>query len=140
MSACLLSLAFFLQFIASTHCRLVQYHITPSPDILCLQNPCLTLSQFAANTSSYTGQETNVSLIFFSGNHILDSALSLSFVNNISMTSQGKEPTLIQCISEHEKLVIDDTAFASIKVFILLAVEVTKSPISKSLLLKTPSS
>ena len=90
----------------------VHYHITPSPDIPCPINPCLTLSQFAANSSNYTG---HVSLIFLPGNHTLNRELILSGAHNFSMESQVNEMVTIECLSQSGRFIVYDTTFAAIK-------------------------
>ena len=59
MGSHLLSLVFLSVCIAFTNGR-VELFITPSMNGSCPQDPCLTLSQFAADSSNYTGNETNI--------------------------------------------------------------------------------
>ena len=87
------------------------HYITPSPDIPCPEDPCLTLSQFAANSSKYTGQ---LSLIFLPGNHTLNRELVLSGADNVSMKSQQNE-TVIECTSANERFIVNETTSAAIK-------------------------
>ena len=90
------------------------HYITPSPDIPCPKNPCLTLSQFAADSSKYSGQ---ISLFFLPGNHTLNRELILSGADNFSMEQllQGNETVLIECLSLNERFIVDETTFATIK-------------------------
>ena len=88
------------------------HYITPSPDIPCPKDPCITLSQFAANSSKYTGQ---ISLIFLPGNHTLNRELILSGASNFSIESQKNETVMIECMSPNERFVINETTFATIK-------------------------
>ena len=91
------------------------HHITPSLDGPCPQNTsCLTLSQFAAN-SSYN--ETNISLLFLPGNHTLDRELMLTHGNNFSMTKDGldNETVYVKCSSQSARFCISDTISATIK-------------------------
>lgn len=62
------------------------YHITPSPRDPCLEEPCLTLSQFAANPSHYISSGSTT-LIFQPGNHSLSNTLNISNVQNFSLDS-----------------------------------------------------
>lgn len=64
------------------------YYIT-SPNIPCPNNPCFTLSEFAAvsNILSVNESKTNLSLIFFPENHNLDGQVSLNHVRNFIMTT-----------------------------------------------------
>ena len=86
--------------------------VTPSPDIPCPEDPCLTLSQFAANSSKYSGK---LSLIFLPGNHTLNRELVLSGADNFSMESQGNEMVTIECSSQYERFIVNKTTFATIK-------------------------
>ena len=98
-----------------TYCK-VHYYITPSLDVSCPQDPCLTLSQFAANSSSYHGNETNMLLFFLPGNHSLDRELSLAHADNFSMTKDAHyETVFVECVSESERFDISETTFVSIK-------------------------
>ena len=59
MGTHLLKLVFLLVYSAFTNGG-VELYITPSVDSSCPQDPCLTLSQFAADPSNYTGNEINI--------------------------------------------------------------------------------
>ena len=92
------------------------HYITPSPNVSCPQEEsCLTLSQFAANSSSY--HETNISLLFLPGSHSLDRELSLTYVDIFSMTkdAQENETVFIECTSQSGRFDINETTFASIR-------------------------
>ena len=77
-------LALFLTY-SGTDCLV--YNILLSPSDPCPTQPCLTLSQFASDTSSYL--QSNTTLIFQPGNHSLGSKLrvggilSLQFLKSI---------------------------------------------------------
>ena len=106
-------LLLFLLVYADTVYSKVHY-ITPSLDAPCPQNSsCLTLSQFAAN-SSYI--ETDTSLLFLPGNHTLDRELLLAQVNNFSMTKDGvgNETIFVECSTRSGRFHISETAFVSI--------------------------
>ena len=64
-----------------------KYHIIPSVSDFCPEDPCLTLSQFADNSSIYT--DSNTTLIFTSGTHSFntESLVSIEHVDTISMFS-----------------------------------------------------
>ena len=111
MSDHLLTLLFLLVGAVSAQSE-VHYYIKPSPDIPCPKDPCLTLSQFAANASNCTG---NVSLIFLPGNHSLDSMLKVSGAVNFSMKSRDNELVTVECKSQSGRFVVYETTFASIK-------------------------
>ena len=89
----------------------ISYYITPLPDISCSQDPCLTLSQLAAKSID---NQSNVLLIFLSGNHSLDRELTLSGAHKFSMESLADEPVLIECRNQSDRLVVSETKFASI--------------------------
>ena len=97
----------------------VHYYIILSLNVPCPQDPCLTLSQFAADSSSYLGNETNISLLFLPGNHSLNRELSLSHADNFSITkdigSRGNGTVFVECGSQSGRFNISETTFASIK-------------------------
>ena len=103
----------FLLVYADTVFSKVHY-ITPSLDGPCPQNSsCLTLSQFAAD-SSYI--ETDTSLLFLPGNHTLDRELLLAQVNHFSMTKDGvgNETVLLECSTYSGRFHISETTSVSI--------------------------
>ena len=61
-------------------------YITPSTSDLCTSQ-CLTISELAANTSSYIS--SNTTLVFTAGTHHLTADLTVSDVNNVFITSNG---------------------------------------------------
>ncbi len=104
----------------STYRKSVQYQVRPSVNISdhCSAGYlCLTLAQFAANSTSYLSNEINISLYFLPGNHSLNGELSLSRVDNFSMTmgigSYGA--VFIECDSQLGRFDISDTTFVTIK-------------------------
>ena len=96
------------------------HYITPcnheSLDSPCPQNAssCLTLSQFAANSSH---NETHVSLLFLPGHHTLDQQLLLAHGHNFSMNKYTKdnETVFVECISRLGRFDISETISVSIK-------------------------
>ena len=107
-----LILVFLLAPFKCTHSEL-QYYVTPSPVIPCPQEPCITLSQFAANSRSYGG---TIPLLFLPGHHSLDKALVLSHIGHFSMESQNREQTVVvSCITQTARITINETTIASIK-------------------------
>ena len=117
MDSHLISLVFLLlQFADSVYCQDVNfYFITPSLDIPCPQNPCLTLSQFAASDNQ--SDTLNISLIFLPGNHSLDTELSLSHVDHFTMTkiTQDDETAFVECDGQFGSINISETTFASLR-------------------------
>ena len=111
MSSTLLTLVFLLVGAVSAQSE-VSYYITPSLDNPCPKDPCLILSQFAANSNNYTG---HISLIFLPGNHTLNRELILSGVDNFSMESQDNETVMIKCPSQSERFIVNETTSAAIK-------------------------
>lgn len=84
------------------------YSITPSPSDPCTTEHCLTLSQFAANSSNYLANDTT--LIFAPGNHSLDSELIIENAHSLSMFSEpGSSQThpVIVC-SQHARFDLND--------------------------------
>lgn len=105
----------------------IHYYITPSQSDSCIRDSsCLTLSQFAANSSKYDQfndivNETEISLILLTGNgsHSLDTELSVVHKVKFSMYAgtnrQGNKSEIIQCVTPSGRFIIKDTVFASIK-------------------------
>ena len=111
-------LLLFLFVYADSAYSQVHYYITPSlPNVPCPQDPCLTLSQFAADSTSYFGNETNISLSFLPGNHSLDRELSLSCADNFSMAKDigGNGIVFIECGSQSGRFDISETTFVTIQ-------------------------
>ena len=95
------------------------YYITPSVDSLCPQHSfCLSLSQFAANSSSYFGHDrVNLSLFFLPGNHILDTEFTLAGGDILSMTKvvELNGTVHVKCVNGSGRFNIRETLSASIK-------------------------
>ena len=107
-------LLFLLAYADFTYSKV--HYITPSLDSPCPQyaSSCLTLSQFAANSSH---NETDLSLLFLSGYHTLDQELLLAHGHNFSMSKYGKdnETVCVECNSQLGRFDISDTTYVSIK-------------------------
>ena len=74
------------------------YYITTNSADLCIMQPCLTLSQFAAISSH--SLHSNTTLVFFPGTHHLSNVnLILSSMDNFVMKSESSTAQ-IKCISE----------------------------------------
>ena len=67
-------------------------YITPSTSDLCTSQ-CLTISELAANTSSYIS--SNTTLVFTAGTHHLTADLTVSDVSNVSITSIGSHAAIV---------------------------------------------
>ena len=87
------------------------YYIKASYNDTCPRSSCLTLNEFAATPSS---ERLNESLVFMSGEHILDQEVSLSNIDNISMTSDDGA-TNLHCLSPTGRFTITRTSYVSIK-------------------------
>ena len=76
-----------LLFASVTTSNANYYHILSSANDSdsCLQDHCLTLSQFAGNSSLYNVYNRNITLLFHPGNHSLAVELSVAAARNISM-------------------------------------------------------
>ena len=107
-------LLFLLAYADFTYSKV--HYITPSLDSPCPQyaSPCLTLSQFAANSSD---NETDLSLLFLPGNHTLDQELLLVHGHNFSMSKCAKdnETVFVKCNSQLGRFDISETTYVSIK-------------------------
>ena len=92
------------------------HYIRPSLDSPCPQNAssCLTLSQFAANSSH---NETDMSLLFLPGNHTLDRELLLAQGHKFSMSKYAKdnECVFVECISQLGRFDVSEATSVSIK-------------------------
>ena len=64
-----------------------EYYIIPSPSDQCTTEHCLTLTQFAVNSSYYLTSDTT--LIFAPGNHSLESKFIVENVQSFSMFSES---------------------------------------------------
>ena len=71
------------------------YHIKSSQDQACPSDneSCLTLSDFASNFTSTNYTESDLTLIFLSGNHTLDSDLSFHNISSLKMAKKGSTLT-----------------------------------------------
>ena len=110
-------LLFLLVYADSANSQQAHYYITPSLSVHYPGDPCLTLPQLAANSTSYLGNKTNVSLTFLQGNHSLDGELSLSHADNFSMTKVigGNGTVFVECGSQSGRFNISEITFATIK-------------------------
>ena len=110
-------LLLFLLVYADSAYSQVHYYITPSLNVPCPQDHCLTLSQFAADSTSYLGNETNISLSFLPGNHSLDRELSLSQADNFSMAKdrEGSGTVFVECDSQSGRFNVSETTFATVQ-------------------------
>ena len=115
LAQCLL--VFLLVYADVTYSKV--HYITPTPNGPCPKNSsCLTLSQFAANSSSSINDtDIHVSLLFLPGNHTLDRELLLSQVNNFSMTKDGldNETVFVECSTHYGRFRISETTSVSVK-------------------------
>ena len=97
----------------------VHYYITPSPNVHCPRDHCLTLSQFAADSTSYSyiGNEIDIILSFLPGNHSLDRVISLSHIGNFSMMKGigDNETVLIECSNQSGQFSINNVPLATVK-------------------------
>lgn len=73
------------------------HYIVPTDNEPCFVEPCLTLSQFAENSSNYA--DSNITLFIVRGNHILDKEISLSNKEQITILSinDSVEGSVITC-------------------------------------------
>ena len=88
----------FLMY-SGTDCLL--YHILPSLSDPCPTQPCLTLSRFASDTSSY--HQSNTTLVFQPGNHSLASKLRLGGILSLQLL-KSIFPQSANIICEHSGL------------------------------------
>ena len=94
------------------------YHIFPSADDPCPQEPCLTLSQFTGNSSLYNGYNRSITLLFHPGNHSLAVELSVVAARNISMIKAnvpGDDTAFVSCFNQSARFHIRNSTFVWIK-------------------------
>ena len=82
----------------------VTYYVKPNTSANCVATqPCITLSEFVQNVSSYTNASTNITLILLPGDHILDqhTRMNVSHLSQFHMIghthSFGKTKAKIIC-------------------------------------------
>ena len=127
MIDCMMSVHYFTQYLLvfllvyadCTYSQEVYIHGQQKQSNSCPQNlACVTLSQFTDSISDYySGSESNVSLVFLPGNHILDRELSLANLNNFSMSkeAQHNESVTVKCSTKSARFVVSNITFVSIK-------------------------
>ena len=110
-------LLLFLLVCADSANSQVHYYITPSLSVHCPGDPCLTLPQLAADSTSYLGNETSISLSFLPGSHSFDRELSVSHAVNLSMTKdiESNRIVFVECGSQSGRFNISETVFANIQ-------------------------
>ena len=59
------------------------YYITPSPDTLCLNEPCLTISEFIDQANQYIA--LNTTLMFLPGTHTVKSSLLVENITSLTL-------------------------------------------------------
>ena len=59
------------------------YHITPSPDTLCPNEPCLTISEFIDQANQYIA--LNTTLMFLPGTHTVKSGLLVEGITSLTL-------------------------------------------------------
>ena len=74
--------------------------ISPSLSKPCPANPCLTLSQFAQDSTSWLS--VNTSLIFLTGNHTLNAELSISSISHLSIRTDSTYEGTHIVICQHQ--------------------------------------
>ena len=116
-AAVFISVFFSVVFYTLVQCD--NYHIKSSLDQACPSDneSCLTLSDFVSNFTSTNYTESDLTLIFHSGNHTLDSDLSF---HNISSLTMAKKSSTLTSNNETEIIIVCNTyahfEFESLKV------------------------
>ena len=107
-------LLFLLVYADSANRQQAHYYITPSLSVVCPGDPCLTLPQLAANSTSFLSNKTNITLSVLPGNHSLDGELSLSHADNFSIT-KANGTVFVKCGSQSGRFNISEITFVTIK-------------------------
>ena len=84
---------YFFIIICSETATSEMYFVTPLVCSNAKKQPCLTLSQFAANASDYPN--SNITLNILPGNHNLHSRLHLTNLDIFSMVSESSTATIV---------------------------------------------
>ena len=86
----LLTISLVLYSLSQAVSEVNYIHNTSDSSVPCTEQPCLTLSQFAANSSRYVLDLSSTTMILFSGAHPLRGAnLSLSNMDSFEMKSEN---------------------------------------------------
>ena len=99
------------------------YHITPNTSTACPQKPCISLSQFANNSSIYASNTSNVILYFLPGHHSLDLEISVSNLENFTMTSYIRDDDIVvvECTSHSAKVSVSHTTYVLLRGWLYFA-------------------
>ena len=95
------------------------FYIAPS-NATCPQDqhqyPCLTLSQFAADSDIYIGNGMNISLILCCGNHSFSTKLKLNHLDNvlINKTDEDNSNVIVECTKRSGRFVIKNTTSTTV--------------------------
>ena len=128
ITQCPIALLFLFTYAGSVYSQ-VHYYITPSLYLLDYpQDSHLTLAQFAADPLRYLSNATNISLSFLPGNRSLNREFILSQLDNFSMTNDGESNgiTYVECDGQSGRFIISKMKFATVRIYISLAVEIMK--------------
>ena len=93
-------------------------YITPQPDeIVCPHYPCISLSQFAANSSSSISNSSNITLYLLPGHHTLDNEILVSNVYSFIVTNYMRDEgaVLVECNTSLVRLNVNLITFVHIK-------------------------
>lgn len=90
------------------------YHILPNPSDPCPTQPCLTLSQFASNTSSYIYLQSSATLTFQLGNHNLSSTFRVDGVSSLQLIATSILPLSANIICDCSSLDLYNITFVHI--------------------------
>ncbi len=102
----LLLLALFKLPLASTQ---TTYYVSPTPESPCHHEDCLTLSEYASETSKYFNSD-NLTLVLLPGEHTLNTSIDFQLFDSLNL--QGDLSSLPSITS---KIVCNETAALSLK-------------------------
>ena len=93
----------------------LHYTIVTSPNETCEETEqCLTLSQFANNSSEYLNTNTTVMLHFLEGEHHLDSTIMIRNIDAFHMSSQRDSNVAIVCNDYSSRFEVNNVRFVHI--------------------------
>lgn len=82
------------------------YHVIPHTGTPSPQEPCISPSQFAINSSIYASNTSNIIVYFLPGLHSLDLEITVSNLHNFTLTNymRGDDIAVVKCTAHLAKL------------------------------------
>ena len=71
------------------------YYVTPTHDTPCLEEPCLTLTEYVQQVDQYF--TSNTTLVFLPGNHTLENGLLIANISSLTLLGSSQSASNIIC-------------------------------------------